>query len=143
MIAKKEWFKRRKYGGWGVSPKTWQGWTYIALIILPFAIFQALPFWSTETRLIVTAGWLGFLFLDIIPVMINLNRDEREYKIEAIAERNAAWFMSLVLALGILYELIISALREEITVNIFLVIALFGGVIIKSITNYRLERREL
>lgn len=143
MIAKKEWFKRRKYGGWGVSPKTWQGWTYIALIILPFAIFQALPFWSTETRLIVTTGWLGFLFLDIIPVMINLNRDEREYKIEAIAERNAAWFMSLVLALGILYELIISALREEITVNIFLVIALFGGVIIKSITNYRLERREL
>lgn len=143
MIAKKEWFKRRKYGGWGVSPKTWQGWTYIALIIIPFAIFQALPFWSTKIRLIVTAGWLGFLFLDIIPVMINLNRDEREYKIEAIAERNAAWFMSLVLALGILYELIISALKEEISVNIFLVIALFGGVIIKSISNYRLERQGL
>ena len=24
MIAKPEWFKRRKYGGWGLGIKTWQ-----------------------------------------------------------------------------------------------------------------------
>lgn len=143
MIARKDWFDRRKYGGWGVRPKTWQGWLYIALILIPFAIFHALPFWTIETRMIVTAGWLGFLFLDIIPVMINLNRDEREYKIEAIAERNAAWFMSLVLVIGVFYELVTSSLRAELSVNLFLVIALLGGAIVKSISNYKLERENL
>jgi len=26
MIGNPEWFQRRKYGGWGIFPKTWQGW---------------------------------------------------------------------------------------------------------------------
>jgi hypothetical protein len=143
MIAQKDWFERRKYGGWGVSPKTWKGWVYIALILIPFMIFQSLPFWNMQTRMIITIIWIGFLFLDIIPVMINLKRDEREHKIEAISERNAAWFMSLVLIIGILYELINSSLREEISVNIFLVLALLGGAIVKSISNYKLERENV
>lgn len=33
MIAQKEWFGRRKYTGWGVTPKTWQGWVYIAVAV--------------------------------------------------------------------------------------------------------------
>jgi hypothetical protein len=143
MIAQKKWFERRKYGGWGVSPKTWQGWVYIACILLPFMIFQALPFWTMQTRMIVTAAWLGFLFLDIVPVMIALPKDEREYKIEAIAERNAAWFMSLVLVIGVFYEIVKSSLAQELSVNIFLVFALFGGAIVKSISNYTLERKQL
>jgi hypothetical protein len=31
--------------------------------------------------------------------MINIKRDEREFKIEAVSERNAAWIMSLVLSI--------------------------------------------
>jgi hypothetical protein len=143
MIAKKEWFKRRKYGGWGVSPRTWQGWVYIAFILIPFMIFQAIPAWSEKSRLIVTGVWIGFLFIDIIPVMVNLKRDEREFKIEAMAERNAAWFMSLVLAIGIFYEIVRSALNETISVNVFLVIALFGGAIVKTISNVIYERRKI
>jgi len=54
MIGKPEWFKRRKYGGWGIFPKTWQGWVYIAAIIIPFMVFNALPFWSEKTKMIVT-----------------------------------------------------------------------------------------
>jgi len=143
MIAKREWFKRRKYGGWGVSPATWQGWVYIVLIIIPFMVFQSLPFWTTEIRMIITAVWLLFLFLDIIPVMINLKRDEREFKIEAISERNAAWFMSLILVFGVFYEIVNSALNENLSVNLFLIIALFGGAIVKSISNYQLERKRI
>src|SRR5690606_9342142 len=138
-----DWFERRKYGGWGVSPKSWQGWVYIAFILIPFMVFQALPFWTMETRMIVTVVWMVFLFADLIPVMINLKRDEREYKIEAIAERNAAWFMSLVLVIGIFYEVVRSSLNQEISVNIFLIIALLGGAIVKSISNYKLEREKL
>lgn len=141
MIAKASWFKRRKYGGWGVSPKSWQGWAYIAVMILPFMIFQALPYWSTEIRLYVTLGWVIFLMLDIIPIMANLRRDEREYKNEAVAERNAAWFMVMILVIGLLYEIITSALRQDLKVNLFLALALFGGALVKTVSNIYLDKK--
>ncbi|MHA1873274.1 MAG: hypothetical protein ACTSVB_04085 [Candidatus Heimdallarchaeaceae archaeon] len=141
MIAKVSWFKRRKYGGWGVSPKTWQGWVYIALMILPFIIFQALPYWNTETRLYVTLGWVIFLMLDILPIMVTLKRDEKEYKNEAIAERNSALFMVMVLVIGLLYEIITSALRQDLQINWFLAVALFGGALVKTISNIYLDKK--
>jgi hypothetical protein len=143
MIARKDWFERRKYGGWGVSPKSWKGWIYIAFILVPFMVLQALPFWTMQTRMTITIIWMVFLFADLIPVMINLKRDEREYKIEAISERNAAWFMSLVLVIGVFYEVVRSSLNQELSVNIFLILALLGGAIVKSISNYKLERKKL
>lgn len=141
MIAKASWFKRRKYGGWGVSPKTWQGWVYTAMMIIPFIIFQSLPYWNTETRLYVAIGWVVFLMLDIIPVMATLRRDEREYKNEAVAERNSAWFMVMVLVIGLLYEIISSALRQELKINWFLAAALFGGALVKTISNIYLDKK--
>jgi predicted Co/Zn/Cd cation transporter (cation efflux family) len=141
MIARPEWFTRRKYGGWGVTPKTWQAWVYMAVTLGVLIVIVALPFWDDQQRMIVTGVWLAFLMLDIVPVMVTLNRDEREYKNEAIAERNAAWFMSAVLVLGVLVELMISALNKEILVDWFLVVALFGGVVVKSVSNYMLDKR--
>ena len=44
----------------------------------------------------VTIGWVLFLSIDMVHIMMNLDKDEREYKIEAISERNAAWAMVLV-----------------------------------------------
>ena len=143
MIAKSSWFTRRKYGGWGLVPKNKQGWLYLALIIAPFVLFQALPYWSDSTRTYVTIGWLIFLFADLIPIMLTVKRDELEYKIEAIAERNAAWVMSLILVLGVLYESISASLQGEIRVNWFIVAALLGGAIIKSVTNYYYEKKGL
>ena len=35
MIAKPEWFNQRKYSGWGVTPRSWQGWAYTLAIIVP------------------------------------------------------------------------------------------------------------
>lgn len=84
-----------------------------------------------------------FLFTDLIPIMINLKKDEREYKIEAISERNAAWFMSIILVIGIFYETLISTLNQTFSINIFLIIALLGGAIIKSISNYKLEKKKI
>ena len=143
MIGKPEWFTRRKYGGWGLYPRTWQGWLYMAVIIIPFVIFQSLPYWGNNTRFIVTGIWLAFLLLDTTHLMITLKRDEREYKIEAIAERNAAWTMVLVIVAGILYQVISSALNQQLAVDWFLVAALFGGLIAKSVSNIVLERRPL
>lgn len=143
MIGRPEWFQRRKYGGWGISPKTWQGWLYTALLLIPFLLFQALPFWDDKTRIVVTIGWLAFVALDVTHIMLTLRRDERESKIEALAERNASWTMVLLIALGIVYEAIRSGLHHEIAIDPFLIAALFGGLIAKSISNIVLERRAL
>ena len=143
MIGRPDWFQRRKYGGWGISPKTWQGWVYTAAIIIPFMVFQALPFWTQQTRMVVTVLWIAFLLVDVGHIMIMLRRDEREEKIEAFAERNASWFMAIVLTIGIVYQIITSALAERFVVNWFMVIALFGGGLVKTASNLVLERKSI
>jgi hypothetical protein len=143
MLGNPKWFKRRKYGGWGLFPTTWQGWVYLAVMIVPFAVFQPLPYWDDATRTGVTIGWLIFLLLDVTHIMISLNKDERENKIEAMAERNAAWVMVLCITVGVLYQTFESALRQTFEVDWFLIVALFGGVIAKMLSNIIYERRSL
>ena len=46
MIGKPEWFERRKYLGWGIHPKTKEGWIYLLFIIfriysIKFCLFVA------------------------------------------------------------------------------------------------------
>jgi hypothetical protein len=143
MIGKPEWFKQRKYSGWGIIPKTWQGYVYIIALLVPFVVFQALPFWSIEIRIYATIAWLAFLAFDVSHIMVTIKRDEREYKIEAMSERNAAWIMIAVLVAGILYEAITSALQQTFKVDWFLIAALFGGLIAKMISNLAYERKAL
>jgi hypothetical protein len=142
MIGKPEWFKRRKYGGWGVFPKTWQGWVYLAVIIIPFAIFNALPFWSTTIRIVVTAIWGLFLVVDIVHIMVNMKRDERERIHEAIAERNALWAMMLVLVIGIGYETAVSTAKGSFQVDPFVIAAVALGVVVKAVSNFYLDKRD-
>ena len=48
--------------------------------------------------------------------------------------------MMIVLCFGVFVELLYSTLNNKIYVNPFVVGALAVGVVIKSITNYKLER---
>jgi uncharacterized membrane protein YhaH (DUF805 family) len=141
VIAQPGWFNRRKYGGWGITPKTWQGTVYLLIVLIPFAIFQVLPFWSIQTRSIITGIWILFLIVDISDVMIRMKRDERERIHEAIAERNALWIMMMVLVMGTLYQIMTSALNQTIKIDWFIVAALFAGLIVKSISNIYLNKR--
>lgn len=81
--------------------------------------------------------------LDTTHIMLTLKRDEHEHKIESLAERNAAWAMMGVLVLGLLYQVFRSALTETITIDWFLVAALLGGALVKTLSNVLLERRPL
>lgn len=143
MIGRSEWFQRRKYGGWGIHPKTWQGWIYILVVLGILVVIQALPFFDTATKIYIVMGWIVFLLLDVGHIMVTLRRDEREHKIEALSERNAAWAIMIVLVVGVLYQVITSALNQEVRVDWFLIAALFGGLIVKSISNLVLERKSL
>ena len=140
MIGRPGWFQRRKYGGWGITPATWQGWIYITLALGIFIAFQAMPFWSNQIRMIATLIWAGFLLVDVTHIMITLKKDEREHQIEAIAERNAAWFMAIILVIGVLYQVISSAVTKQVQIDWFLVAALLGGTIVKTVSNMHFER---
>lgn len=142
MIAKPEWFTRRKYSGWGVNIKTWQGHVYIAVMILIMILIIIIPTLSTEVRYVLTGIWAMFYFVDLIDVMWKLKKDEREHIHEAIAERNAAWGMVVVLVVGVTFELIYNSLQQKIYVDPFLIGALIVGIIIKSITNYKLDKED-
>lgn len=143
MIGKQEWFTRRKYGGWGIYPVTWQGWVYLALFILPFAAFQALPWWSVELRVGVTIAWGALLLFDTLHIMATMKKDERETKIEAFAERNAAYAMLAVLILSILVDAIRNGLQERFVLDPWIAAALIAGVIAKAASNLYLERTTL
>ena len=141
MLGKADWFQKRKYGGWGIAPKTWQGWVYILTFIAILLIFQLLPFWNDFQRFVFTGVWLLILSVDVIQIMINLKKDELEKIQEAVAERNASWAMAFVLTIGILYQLISSGLQEKIELDPFLALALAGGLIAKSISYWKLEKK--
>lgn len=141
MIGKAEWFKRRKYGGWGLTPKTWQGWVYVAVSMIPLISFHIFQLWDTKTRAIVTIVWIAIIVVDSIEMMIKLKKDEREIIHEALAERNALWGMMAVLIIGLLYQVIISAIRGIIQIDWWILGALFVGIIIKSISNLYLDRK--
>ncbi|MBR9701895.1 hypothetical protein GOV13_03155 [Candidatus Pacearchaeota archaeon] len=142
MIGKPEWFKRRKYTGWGITPKTWQGWVYVAVFVTLIIGFHTIPTLDNTTRTIGTGLWLLVLGIDSIDIMIHLKKDERNYLHEAISERNAAWYMVIVLALGIAYQGISSGLQQRLYVDPILLIALFGGLAIKAGSNIYLDRKD-
>ena len=142
IIAKPEWFKRRKYTGWGATPKDWRGYLYVAIVIGIFVAFQALPFWSTTLRIIGTIAWILFLFIDHLDIIFNIGKDERERKHEAIAERNALWAIVIVLSLGLVYQIILSGLKQKLLVDPILAIALILGLIFKAISNIYLDKKD-
>lgn len=140
MIGKPEWFIRRKYTGWGLTPKTWQGWVYILAMMIPLIVFQALPDLDAEIRTGVTVVWIAVFALDAIDIMRRLKKDEREGMHEAFAERNAAWFMVVVLAAGLAYELGTNAEKGIFFVDPFIAFALFGAVVVKGFSIICLEK---
>ncbi|NCN86339.1 hypothetical protein GW932_00755 [archaeon] len=141
MIGKAEWFQRRKYGGWGIRPKTWQGWVYIACFLLPIFVFN-LFVTSTKSRTIFISVWAFILVVDAIDIMRKLKMDERDRVHEAIAERNALWGILIVLVLGLLYDIITNSIEGRIYVNPFIAGALIVGVVIKAISNIILDRKD-
>lgn len=139
MIGKPEWFERRKYTGWGLTPKTWQGWAYIAAVALPIV---ALPLLKLDGQVTTYAmlGWAFIMSLDLLDIMLNLNQDEREKAHEAIAERNAAWAMIAVITIGIAYQAAISAKTGLSAVDPVLIVAIAGALAAKAFTNWKLSR---
>jgi len=138
MIADPKWFSPRKYGGWGATPNCWQGWAYIGLVILPFIIIPLLHlpgFWSTGLMIV----WAIIFSFDLIHIMLNLKKDERDTIHEALAERNAMWFMVTILALGFAYQTAAGIINGVNQIDPIIIVAIFGALIVKAATHWYLR----
>jgi hypothetical protein len=82
------------------------------------------------------------LVADTVHMMFQIKKDERETLHEALAERNALWTMITILVIGLAYTTAESAAQTGVaTVDPVIVIALFGGLIAKALTNYHLDKQ--
>ena len=142
MIAKKEWFNRRKYSGWGLTPKTWQGFAYIGIIILiGFAMNSSIL--PGDIKIMLSAILVTLLIADVLHVMATIKIDEREAKIEALAERNASWTMVGSLAVLLIY---LGTVDRVLTCKEFMPYIIFpmiSGMIAKAVSTYILQNRDL
>ncbi len=91
MFGRPEWFTKR-IAGWGIAPKTWQGWVYMLVFT---AIFIAIGASSlTEGVKQLMMGFLGALLLvDVVAVSTQLGKhhDERFRLHQLIIERNCSF----------------------------------------------------
>lgn len=142
IIAKPEWFKKTKYRGWDADIKTWQGAVYVVAVIIVFLVLILNPYLNRTDRVILIGIWALFFLIDLVDVLWKLKKDERERIHEAIAERNAAWGMMVILSTGFFVELSYSAVQKNIYVDPFLLTALIVGIVVKIITEYKLEKED-
>jgi len=129
MIGNPKWFNVRKYTGWGLTPNCWQGWVYIIAFIVPVVFINSLSF-DQNIKNIFSIIIIGLLILDVLHIMTQIKKDERERLHEAIADRNALW--------ALLFGLIAWALIKQITDPIFIAI-LLGATAIRAITQLYLR----
>jgi hypothetical protein len=140
MIGKAEWFRMRKYGGWGITPATKEGWIYLGVMMIPLLVSDWLP-GEEKIKMIVSFGWMAILIIDIVEIMSRMKKDEREKAHEAMAERNALWFMLTVIVAGLLYRAIKAGLKEEVYIDPVLTLALLGGAVVKGLTFFSLRKK--
>lgn len=141
MIENSNWFDMRKYGGWGIKPKTWQGWLYVIGMVAPILALVFLTPWSTNIRVTACIIWVLIICIDAIDIMIHIKKDERERLHEALAERNAAWFMTFAMVCGLLFQLQRSIVSDSFLIDPILVIALIGGTLTKLVTFLYLKNK--
>ncbi len=143
MFGKPQWFRRRKYGGWGLFPATWQGWAYVAALIIPIILIRAVPGWSEPFRFAALMAWGAVMLIDVIDIMSKLRMDERERLHEAVAERNALWAIIAVLCVGVAYQVGSSVARGlPAAVDPIILAAIGAGLAAKAASNIYLDRRD-
>lgn len=139
MLGNPKWFKRRKYTGWGLTPITWQGWVYVGALFLSLFFISALTVWlniQTAYQIGIVLLVLAAIVLETLDISARINSDERETAHEALSERNAAWTMVVILIGGIVFQAIVSVLQGQLSVDPFMIAALFGGMIAKGISSW-------
>ncbi len=145
-FIKPEWFKRRKYTGWGVTPITWQGWLVTLLLISPIAygvsrLKNGMPLFGFAAIFFILY-FIAFLFF-IFALMARIDVDERSRAHEAIADRNALWSLVMIIAVGLVAEGVAPAWIHGISpINPFLVGGMIIAWLVKVVSMYWLDKHD-
>ena len=129
MIGNPKWFNVRKYSGWGLTPNCCQGWAYIIAFIIPVAIISNLNI-DLNYKNILNTIIVAVLLIDTLHMMSQIKQDERERLHEAIADRNALWF----LLFGLIARIFIRQIVDPFFIGILL-----GATAIKALTQIYLR----
>ncbi len=104
MIGKPEWFTYRLFG-WGIRPKTKEGWLYIAAFVALLLVVGFIPMGMAAH------AWLlgiivAVLLLDTLHIMVQLPKvsDERENYHQLVIERNCSFAAIAALIIVAAYE---------------------------------------
>jgi hypothetical protein len=104
MIGKAHWFKYRTFG-WGIAPKTWQGWVYVAVAAFLVAGTFAMGI-NDATKMWLFAIIMTILIVDIMVIMTKLPKvsDERENYHQLVIERNCSFAAIIALLAIAIYQ---------------------------------------
>ena len=104
MIGKPHWFKYRTFG-WGVNPKTWQGWVYVA--VAAFLLAGTLSMGIVDsTKMWIFAIIITIFVVDVLIIMTKLPKvsDERENYHQLVIERNCSFAAIVALLAIVIYQ---------------------------------------
>ncbi|MBW2964139.1 hypothetical protein KY363_01650 [Candidatus Woesearchaeota archaeon] len=144
MIGKPEWFTYRIFG-WGIRPRTWQGWVYGAVAALVIGVGTAVTA-NTAAGPWVFGILIGVLVLDVLHIMMNLPKvhDERQNHHQLIIERNVS-FAAIVALIGVAlyqtYQNRAIAAAGEMPFDISIVIVLVVMVVAKAASTLYLHMK--
>jgi hypothetical protein len=104
MIGKPHWFKYRTFG-WGVAPKTWQGWVYVAIAAFLIAFTLAIGV-KDSSKMWIFAIVMTIFIVDIMVIMTQLPKvtDERENYHQLVIERNCSFAAIITLLAIAIYQ---------------------------------------
>lgn len=145
-FIKPEWFRRRKYSGWGITPITWQGWLTVIVLVAPIAYFASkikggAPLLGMAVAFFILY-FIAFMFF-IFGLMSRIKTDERNRSHEAIADRNALWALIMIIAIGLVLEGVLPLwVRSLSQVNPFIVGGIVVAWLVKVISMYWLDKHD-
>lgn len=131
MIGKPQWFTYRIFG-WGLRPKTKEGWLYMAGIVVILGAIFLLPI-STDHKLYATMALIALIMIDVIHIMTKLDahHDERERMHQLIIERNCSFAAIAALVAVAVYESIKNA-GSTMPVDLSILIVLGVMLLVKA-----------
>jgi uncharacterized membrane protein len=143
MIGKPEWFTYRIFG-WGIGPKKWQSWAYLAGIAAIMGLIKLLPIANT-IRMWCFGILVGVVVLDIIHIMSRLDKehDERERLQQMIIERNCSFATVTALAAIAIFQSFQNRhlAKNGIPFDISILIVLGVMAVTKIISTWHVRRK--
>jgi hypothetical protein len=104
MLGRPEWFTYR-LAGWGLAPRTWQGWAYICGAMALWGLIRLLPL-TEGVRDALSFTVVGLLVMDVISIWARMGsrHDERERLHQLMIERNCSVAAVLAVLAAMVYQ---------------------------------------